>query len=61
VVCHALGVDSADYSIPYVSSWAQGEDALKVVAESGERIAKTARKLFDALVPAPAEAAAEAA
>jgi antirestriction factor ArdC-like protein len=61
VVCHALGLDSSGYSFPYVAGWAQGDDALKLVAESGERIAKTARKLLDALVPAPAEAEAEAA
>jgi hypothetical protein len=62
VVCHALGVDSGDYSFPYVAGWAQGDDALKLVAESGERIAKTSRTIFDALVPSSdAAAAAEAA
>jgi antirestriction protein ArdC len=32
VVCHALGVDSGAYSFGYVSSWAVGDDALKLVA-----------------------------
>jgi hypothetical protein len=59
VVCHALGIDSASYSLPYVATWAQGEDALKLVAESGERIAKTARKLLDALCGEQSNAAVE--
>jgi antirestriction protein ArdC len=49
VVCHALGVDSGDYSVPYVAGWAQGDDALTLVADSGERIAKTSRTILDAL------------
>lgn len=51
VVSHALGVDSGDYSFPYVATWASGEDALDLVAQSGERIARTARTLLDSLVP----------
>ena len=51
VVCHALGLDTGAASFPYVASWARGDNALDMVAASGERIAKTARRLLDALVP----------
>jgi hypothetical protein len=50
VVCHALGIDSAEYSLPYVATWAHGTDALKKVTEVGSRIQKTALTLLDALV-----------
>jgi hypothetical protein len=49
VVCSALGLDSSSYSFPYVSHWAQGESAAKLVQQSGERIAKTARTILEAL------------
>ncbi len=49
VVCSALGLDSSSYSFPYVSHWASGADAGKLVQKSGERIAKTARTILEAL------------
>jgi hypothetical protein len=51
VVCSALGLDSSSYSFPYVSHWASGDNAAKLVQQSGERIAKTARAILDALAP----------
>lgn len=59
VVCHALGLNTGDYSFPYVATWANGEDALKMVAASGERIARAARTILETLVEAPEAPAME--
>jgi hypothetical protein len=45
VVCQALG----SYSFPYLATWAQGDDAVKLIAASGQRITTTATKIVDAL------------
>ncbi|MEQ8438033.1 MAG: hypothetical protein RIB65_11115 [Ilumatobacter fluminis] len=44
VVCNALGVDSADYSIPYVASWAGG-DAERLL-ETAQTVLATGRKII---------------
>jgi hypothetical protein len=52
VVCHALGLDTSKASFPYVGVWAsrdQQEDALKLIAASGERIASAATRILDRL------------
>jgi hypothetical protein len=61
VVCQALGLDSGSYSFPYLATWAQGEDAVKLIAASGQRITTTATRIVDALCgdnASPEEAAA---
>ena len=41
---------SSGYSFPYVAPWAgAGERALKAIATSGQRIAKAATTILDAL------------
>lgn len=66
VVCHALGMDTAGYSFPYVARWAgTGDDALDAVTALGGRIQRTAALLLDVLLPGryheEAAASAEAA
>ncbi|WP_159599069.1 ArdC-like ssDNA-binding domain-containing protein [Agromyces humi] len=48
----AHGMDTSDYTIPYVSSWAnsvQGRSPTEVVQETGERVRRTAAALLDRL------------
>lgn len=64
VVLKALGVDTGCFSFAYVSTWAgrDGDKAVKTIQQSGDRIAKAAGRILDALAPlADAEADAEAA
>lgn len=49
VVCAALGVDSAGYSLPYVASWSGGD--LEKVALTAERVIRCARQLLTSLEP----------
>jgi hypothetical protein len=51
VVSHALGLDTACYSFPYVATWSKGTDAAAKVAASGERIVKATRLILDAVRP----------
>ncbi|MFP5489136.1 MAG: hypothetical protein ACLGHQ_12625, partial [Acidimicrobiia bacterium] len=44
VVCDALGVDSADYSIPYVASWAAGDP--ERIQETAQSVLTTGRKII---------------
>ena len=44
VVCDLLGVDSADYSIPYVASWAVGDP--ERIHETAQAVLATARKII---------------
>lgn len=44
VVCDALGVDSADYSIPYVASWAVGDP--ERIQETAQSVLTTGRKII---------------
>lgn len=47
VVCHAAGLGTADYSLPYVARWADGDLAL--IRASAERVVATARRVLDQL------------
>ncbi len=44
VVCDALGVDSADYSIPYVASWAAGDP--ERIQETAQSVLTTSRTII---------------
>lgn len=54
VVCHALGLDSSSFTLPYIATWATGDDATKAVAAAGENIRRAATRILEALVPAEA-------
>ena len=60
VVCQSLGLDTSDYSLGYVASWAGGgEQAIAGSKASGERIQKTAAAIIlRAFEPAGLEEAA---
>ncbi|MGH2351182.1 MAG: DNA primase [Chloroflexota bacterium] len=47
MVCAALGVDSAGYSLPYVASWSGGD--LEKVAATADRVIRCARRLLNDL------------
>lgn len=53
VVCHALGLDTGASSFPYVATWATGAgakaDPAAAVLRSGERIARAAARILEAL------------
>ena len=51
MVCAALGVDSAGYSLPYVASWSGGD--LEKVAGTAERVIRCARQVLTRLEPEP--------
>ena len=51
VVCHALGLDTADVSFPYFAEWAHGTDAAKQLATTGQRILNAATRLLEVLAP----------
>jgi hypothetical protein len=51
VVASAHGMSSADYSFPYVASWA-GEDGARAVQATQLRVARAARQIIEAS-PAP--------
>lgn len=59
VVCHALGLDTSSFALPYVASWAEGD--LDAVAGAGENIRRASMMILDALhatsTPADLEAA----
>ena len=38
VVCHALGLDTSDYSFPYLRTWLQEKDEMKQLASSIQQI-----------------------
>jgi antirestriction protein ArdC len=61
VVCSALGIETADYSFPYVSVWAGEMGAHKAVLEAGQRIVETANRILDTIAPQAAEAETEVA
>jgi len=47
VVCHALGIDSSDYTFGYLLHWSGGtQQALEALAASGERIRRAAREMI---------------
>ena len=47
IVLHHFGIDSSDYSFPYVAGWQQGEDALENLRQSGMLIQKAANQVID--------------
>lgn len=47
MVCHALGMDTAEYTFPYVAGWAEGD--LELVEKTATRVVKTARTILEAL------------
>jgi len=57
IVCNAMGVDTAAYTLPYVAGWAGGD--VERVRRTAERVVTTAQAVLAAMAPAP-EAAMEA-
>lgn len=58
IVCNALGVDTASYSLPYVAIWARGD--LDRVRRTAERVVTTAQAVLAAMAPAEERALQEA-
>jgi hypothetical protein len=59
VVCHALGLDSGDYSFGYVATWAGGgQQAVAAVRASCGRIQRAAAEILSRLRPEAADEAA---
>ena len=54
IVCHALGVDTAAYTLPYVARWAGGD--LDRIRRTAERVVTTAQAVLAAMAPAAEEA-----
>ncbi len=50
VVCHAAGLATADYSLPYVAHWADGD--LRIVQATATAVLDTARTILDRLAAA---------
>lgn len=57
-VCSALGIDTSDYSFPYVASWASGKE-MKELKDSIDTIRLTAADFLEKLEAAVAERSAE--
>ena len=57
-VCSALGIDTSDYSFPYVASWASGKE-LKELKDSMDTIRLTAADFLEKLETAVAERSVE--
>ena len=57
-VCSALGIDTSDYSFPYVASWASGKE-LKELKDSMDTIRLTAANFLEKLETAVAERSVE--
>lgn len=50
IVCHALGIDSLQFSVRYITRWAGGSDrAIKKVKRSAARINRAATTVLDGL------------
>jgi antirestriction protein ArdC len=47
VVAQSLGMDTADYSLPYVAHWAKGD--VKEVRSTGQRVIATAHAILDGM------------
>lgn len=58
VVCQHFGIDTADYSFPYVTSWSSGKE-LDELKASLDCISKTASGLITAMESACPELAAD--
>ncbi len=46
IVCHAAGLDSDNYSLPYVAVWASGDSA--TIRSTAERVLGAARRALEA-------------
>lgn len=57
-VCSALGIDTSDYSFPYVASWASGKE-MKELKDSMDTIRLTAADFLEKLEAAVEERSAE--
>ena len=57
-LCSALGIDTSDYSFPYVASWASGKE-MKELKDSMDTIRLTAADFLEKLEAAVAERSAE--
>ena len=49
IVCNALGVETASYSLPYVANWARGD--VDKVRATAERVVRTAQAVLAAMEP----------
>jgi len=45
----AHGMDTSDYSLPYISTWASRDEGLATVRQTGTRVIATARRVLDEL------------
>lgn len=45
----AHGMDTTDYTLPYVATWAGGKDPAATVRATADRVVRTARTILDAL------------
>jgi hypothetical protein len=59
IVCNALGVETASYSLPYVANWARGN--IDKVRATAERVVRTAQVVLAAIESAHDEALEESA
>jgi len=50
IVCNALGIDSASYTLPYVARWAGGD--VDRIRRTAERVVTTAQAVLAAMAPA---------
>jgi hypothetical protein len=46
IVCHAAGLDTGDYTLPYVAVWADGDVA--TVRATAERVLAAAKRAIEA-------------
>ena len=52
MVAAAHGMDTSDYTIPYVAGWAanvDGKDPIQVIRDTGEKVRRTAKEVLDQL------------
>lgn len=54
IVCNALGIDSASYSLAYVAGWSQG--SVERIRRTAERVVTTAQAVLAAMAPAADDA-----
>ena len=53
IVCNALGIDSASYSLAYVAGWSGG--SVERIRRTAERVVSTARAVLAAMASAEVE------
>lgn len=57
VVCHALGLATDGFAVPYLASWG-GKDGQELILDSADRISTAAQRILAALTDEPAALAA---